>query len=109
MTGHLKEKLSVTEFMEQDARRRFLNRQTTEDERAGGEAEVLAGRISLQAHAFNGFQPTEFLLGSQQAGMVLSEDRAGPLHHHTSGPAPVYEKTCAVIPRSHQRVSYRDF
>jgi hypothetical protein len=55
MTGYLKEKLSVTAFMEQNARRGFLNGQATKDERAGGEAEVLAGGISLHAHAFNGF------------------------------------------------------
>lgn len=46
--------------MEQDACRGFLDEQATKDERAGGEAEVRAGRVSLQAHAFNGFQPTEF-------------------------------------------------
>ena len=62
MTGYLKEKLSVTAFMEQNARRGFLNGQATKDERAGGEAEILAGRASLQPHAFNGFQLPELLL-----------------------------------------------
>ena len=65
MTGHLQEKLSVTAFMQQHTRRRSLNGQTAEDERAGGEAEVLAGGASLQPHALNGFQLSEFLLGKR--------------------------------------------
>jgi hypothetical protein len=65
MTCHLQEKLSVTAFMEQNARRRFLNGQTAKDERAGGEAEILVGRASLEPHAFNGFQLPEFLLGKR--------------------------------------------
>ena len=66
MTGHLKKELSITAFVEQDTRRRFLDGQAAEDERAGGEAEILVGRDSLQPHAFNGFQLPEFLLGKRR-------------------------------------------
>jgi len=57
--------------MDQNTRRRFLNGQATEDERAGGEAEILVGRASLQPHAFNGFQLPEFLLGKRREVRAL--------------------------------------
>ena len=62
MSGYLKQKLSVTAFVEQDTDGGLLNGQATQDERPGSEAEILAGRASLQPHAFNGFQLPEFLL-----------------------------------------------
>ena len=61
MSGYLKQKLSVTAFVEQDTDGGLLNGQATQDERPGSEAEVLPGRLSLQTYAFNGFELTEFL------------------------------------------------
>jgi hypothetical protein len=40
-----------------------LDRQAAKDEGPRGEAEILIGGISLQPHAFNGFQLPKFLLG----------------------------------------------
>jgi len=86
--------------MEQDALGWSLDRQATKDEGAGSKAETLGGGSALQPNHQDGFQLPEPLLGSQQAGMVLSEDHAGPFHHHTSRPPAVYgAMRCATLVR----------
>jgi hypothetical protein len=61
MSGYLKQKLSVTAFVEQGAGGGFLTGRPHRMKALGSEAEVLAGRPSLQTHAFNGFELTELL------------------------------------------------
>jgi hypothetical protein len=65
MTGDLQQESSVSAFVQQDAIGWPLDRQATKDKGPGGEAQGLAGRISFQADAFNGFQLPEFLLGKR--------------------------------------------
>ena len=65
MTGDLQEKLSVAAFVQQDTIGWPLDRQATKNKGPRGEADSLIGGISLQAHAFNGLQLPEFLLGKR--------------------------------------------
>src|SRR5580658_9337378 len=65
MTGDLQQELSVAAFVQQHTIGWPLDRQATKNKGSRGEAETLIGGISLQPHAFNGFQLPKFLLGKR--------------------------------------------
>ena len=56
---------AVAAFVQQDTIGWPLDRQATKNKGARGEADSLIDGISLQAHAFNGLQLPEFLLGKR--------------------------------------------
>jgi hypothetical protein len=65
MTGDLQQELSVPAFVEQDTSGGLLDGEATKDKGPGGETETLAGGISLQADALDGFGLTKLLLGDE--------------------------------------------
>src|ERR1035438_5415288 len=63
MTGDLQQELSVSAFVQQDTIGWLLDRQAAKNKGPGGEAQGLAGGISLQPDALDGFGLTKLLLG----------------------------------------------
>ena len=80
MTGDLQQELSVPAFVQQDTIGWSLDRQATKNKGPGGEAEGLAGGISLQADALNGLGLTELLLGYDELATQPAQDGRGRFH-----------------------------
>ncbi|MGO4880100.1 MAG: hypothetical protein ACLP59_04685 [Bryobacteraceae bacterium] len=74
MTGDLQQELSVSAFMQQETIGRPLDRQATKYKGPGGEAQGLAGGISLQADALNGLGLTKPLLGDEDLARQPPQD-----------------------------------
>jgi hypothetical protein len=66
MSGHLKQKMSVSPLMQELSRPRSFHRQAAKNERAGGEPEILIRLLPLQAHTCDRIGTPEFLFGGDQ-------------------------------------------
>ncbi len=80
MTGDLQQELSVSASMQQDTIGWSLYRQATENKGPGGEAQGLAGGISLQPDALDGFGLTKLLLGYEDLAGQPPQDCGGRFH-----------------------------
>lgn len=66
MPSHLKKEVSVSPLVEKFSRPWPLDRQSTEDERPGGEAQILAGAFALGSDEFNDFSLAHLLLRDEE-------------------------------------------
>lgn len=80
MTGHLQQELSVSAFVQQDTIGWPLDRQATKNKGPGSEPQGLAGGISLQPHALDGFGLAELLLGYDELARQPPQDGRGRFH-----------------------------
>ena len=80
MTGDLQEELSIPAFVQQDTIGWPLDRQATKNKGPGDEAQGLAGGISLQPDALDGFGLTKLLLGYENLARQPPQDGRGRFH-----------------------------
>jgi hypothetical protein len=71
VSGDLQRKLAISALVEQASGTWLLHRQSAQDERAGGVAQILTSTFALQTNAFNRFQLSSNPLGEGGPGMCI--------------------------------------
>ncbi|WP_321474469.1 hypothetical protein [uncultured Paludibaculum sp.] len=79
MPGHLEDELPVSALVKEAARGRSLQGKAAQDEGSGGESNILARTVPVDADQLNRLNLAELLLRDGDARQCLSEQWTNPL------------------------------
>ncbi len=83
MAGDLKLEVTVPALIYKDVFRRPPERQSAQHKRTRGEAKILTFLIPVQPNKLDAFDLAKLLLGNEQAGLEILDDRTSSLERLT--------------------------